>query len=135
MNSNTVIRLVEVSSLFAKRALDSLSATKQSQKQAADRIPALVEHMVANGTIKAEEQKQAAEMLGNHAQTLTLLKTAIDKLAEARRVKQASLGEPAGDTEGPVYVDAAKSPFVGSRTSEKRASDHALMAGLGLTTG
>jgi hypothetical protein len=143
MNQNLmpmVLRYVQLSSATAKQALDQLGARRQSEKRAAAEVPATIQALLASGTITAEQQKQAAEMLGDHGKTMQLLKNAVAKIAELSTAKQASAGLGAGVDGDPTAEKAAgddfnkslTSPFVGQRTSEKKASDHKLFAGLGL---
>lgn len=149
MKSNltpSVLRFVQVSSAFGKRALDGLNAYRTAEKAAAAKAPALVEKMANSGAIKPEEKSAAAAMLASHEQTLALLNNAVDKIAEltskqAKAGKQASaaLGGAVSDKEAGVDASTAdgswslKDPYVGQRSSVKKASDHALLAGLGLS--
>jgi hypothetical protein len=135
-----VLRFVQVAGAFSKKANEQLSIKQAAEKRAAALVPSLVQLMQQNNLI-AENQKSAAEqMLGDHEQSLVLLKNAIDKLAtlkQASAVKSArDLGQPdgslsdAGNASDPQR--SLSSPFVGARTSEKKASDVAFMKGLGL---
>lgn len=127
---------VQVSSATVKKAIDELSVHRQGQKAAASLRPAILEHMLEQQVIRPEEKEAAAAMLGSHPETLGLLKNAIDMIARYRGQTKAA-GESgaavdpkrAGVEPGPGDpgdYDSLKDPFVGRRTSVKKASDMAL---------
>lgn len=142
---DTVLKFVEVGSATVKKAMDENEVHRVSQKRAADLRGALLDHMVASGVI-ADHQKQAAEaMLASHAESLQLLKAATDKIVDLRKqlaTKQAGdigqgqsekkaglsgLGVSTPVPNGNGQYDSLSDPFVGRKTSEKKASDLALM--------
>lgn len=127
-----VLRYVQVSSALSKRALDNLAQKQAGERQAAGMVPGLIDSLLKADAIGQDQKQAAAQMLGSHAQTMTLLKNAVAKIAELKQAstKQASeLGAPAGDTEPSV---SKPSPFVGRRTSEKSAADRVFFEKLGL---
>lgn len=148
MNANTMIpkmlRYVQVSSVLGKRALDALAQKQAAEKRAADQIPSLLDSMVQAGTITEQQKQAAAQLLGSHAGSLQLLKNAVTKIAELSKAKsQKTAGDLGQGVEDPEKTGSASnggkpedwsltSPLVGVRTSEKKASDHALFRGLGL---
>lgn len=124
---------VAVSSELTKRALDELQVHRSAQTKAAALRSDLLKRLVETGCV-GEHQKQAAEaMLGSHAETMGLLKAAVDKLAvfQAQLQKQAGdLGQgvdpkDAGSTKTASY-DSLNDPFVGRKTSQRKASDDAI---------
>ena len=126
------LNYVAVTSALTKRALDELQVHQTAQEKAASLRPDLLEVLVKAGCV-ADHQKNAAEaMLGSHAETMGLLKTAAEKLAEmqSKLVKQASdLGEGFDDSGGagsPDY-DSLSDGYVGRKTGEKKASDVAIL--------
>ena len=132
-----MLRFVEIASSFGKEAMDKIEALEAPQKQASEQITGLVEHLIETKVIEPGQKQAAENALRDHGQTQTLLKNAASKIKELRE-KQASasvaeLGQPAGETK--TANDPAASltdPFVGRRTTEKKASDIALLQGLGL---
>lgn len=138
-----MLRYVQVSSVLGKRALDRLAEKQAADKRAADQIPALLDKMVQAGTITAQQKQAAAQMLGDHGSALQLLGNAVTKIAElstaaGQRKAASDLGqgvedpEKTGSASGKPEDWSLTSPLVGVRTSEKKASDHALLRGLGL---
>lgn len=142
MNQNfldTAVSYIEVTSAFTKRAADEITLHRQGQEKAASMRPTVLKLMLDNNVI-APQQKEAAEaMLGGHAETLGLLSSAVEKIAELNAIIEKSktgLGGPddsgtgstkkAGDN-GEAY-DSLGDNFVGRPTSEKKASDRALEA-------
>jgi hypothetical protein len=138
-----MIQYVEVSSLTTKRAIDEVDVHRQQQKRASDRRSELLNHMVRSGVV-AENQKQAAEaMLGSHAETMNLLKAAIDKIVELKGntkragdvgegVDASSLGMAnAGSSSGNGEFNSLTSPMVGMKTAYIKESDRPLLALIG----
>lgn len=135
--ANKVLKYVEINSALLKRALDELQTHRALQKKAADQRPAILQRMIEIGCV-TENTKQAAEaMLAGHAETLGLLKSATDKIAELREriQKQASelgRGEEPGTTGVPGVktasdYDSLSDGYVGRKTSQRKASDEAIL--------
>lgn len=126
-----VLRFVEVASALAKRATDELAKRNAQAKEAADMRGALLDFMIEKQAIAADQRGEAEKMLSSHASTMTLLKSAVDKIAKLKAVEKAngkkSLGKAAEDPEKRAGDHDPQSsltnPFVGLRTSEKKASD------------
>jgi len=140
-----VLQFITVSSVLGKRACDQITEKEAAEKRAADLVPDLLKVMLDAGVI-GEHQKAAAEAaLGDHAQSLHLLKNAVTKLASFKgqgKVAGDRLGagvdsEKAGTDSQPASYDSLRSPFVGARTGTgvKKASDLAFAAGLGVNLG
>jgi len=147
-----VLEYVQLSSIFGKRAMEALQQKEASDRQAAAHIPTLLDRMVETGAIASYQRKIAADMLQNHAATLQLLKNAVDKIEELTQKKKkekkpGEIGKPAPSPEAPQESSSCAggsdsgcksadwslhSPFVGLRTSEKKASDYVLLRSLGL---
>ena len=142
-----VVNYVEVSSLLAKKALDEVAAHRQMQKKAADMRPALLSHLMALGLI-SNEHKQAAEMmLGSHAETMSLLKMAGQRIEavtkELETVKAASALKTARENgtganpganglhEKQAY-DSLRDPVIGNTNHDLvRESDKVFLALIG----
>jgi hypothetical protein len=131
--ATATLNYVAVTSALTKRSLDALGVHQAAQKKAADMRPGVLNILVKAGCV-AEHQKEAADaMLGSHAETLGLLKTAAEKLADmqAKLTKQASdLGHGEDETSlvstKPAY-DSLNDGYVGRKTGEKKASDEAIL--------
>lgn len=137
---DNVLSFVEVGSTAVKRAVDEVTIHRQAQKRAADLRASLLAHMVASGVVP-EIQKQAADsMLGSHAETMQLLKAAVDKIVELRRevtTKTAKdLGSPDTRGNGPAGTggyNSLTSPHVGQKTAELKESDLPLLRAAGMS--
>lgn len=127
-----MLKFVELSSYTIKRASEENAVFRAQQKRADElRGPVLAELLEVH--LVAPTAKQAADaMLASHAETLQLLKAAADlivKLNGQLGAKTANdLGgpdahRPAGDTPHRSLT----TPFVGQPTTEKKASDEALL--------
>lgn len=139
---DTVIQYVDVSSVTAKRAIDEVGIYRQNQKRASDLRSTLLEHMLKSGVV-AEGQKQAADaMLGSHAETMQLLKAAIDKIVELKGHVKKAAQEPgqavdeAGIAAGGSYqkvgeYNSLTYPVVGHKTAFVKESDKPLLAQIG----
>lgn len=133
------INYVAVSSALTKRALDELSVHRTAQQKAASLRSDVLQLMLQVGAV-GEHQKQAAEaMLGSHAETMGLLKLAVEKIG----LLQSKLQKAAGDLGEGVEADEAggltagkqagdydslSDPYVGRKTSRRKASDEAILA-------
>lgn len=139
----STLLFVEVGSATVKRAMDEVAIHEQAQKAASDLRPSLLEHMVTSGVVQPGQKQAADAMLGSHATTMQLLKSAVDKIVELRgemagqTAKQASnLGGPdtpqktAGvNKPGSEGYNSLEDNFVGRPTNEKKASDLAFLKG------
>lgn len=137
-----MLKYVELSSALTKRALDELVATRKVAQDAAAQHEAVLEAMIAGGTIQPAQKQAAAKLLLDPVQTLALLKNAAAKIGELKAAagtgKSASdrLGEAGSNGDGvkaahdPNY--SLSSPYVGERTTKLKASDMAMIRGLGL---
>lgn len=137
--AESVIRFVSVASALSKRAMTELQGWKNVAKRAADATPALVTRMLESGSIKPGEKQAVENMLQSHPETLNLLNNAITKIAELKGElhKQASAIGGGVREEGRSTYDPMSSlsgGVVGLRTSNKKASDIAFAARLGLAT-
>lgn len=143
MNQNqkfldNVLTMVEVGSTTVKRAMDEVIVHRQAQKRAADLSGALLEHMVASGVIAGHQKEAAAAMLGSHAETMQLLKSAVDKIAELRKQVNAKTAGDLGTPEsgrtvaGTPGYNSLTNPHVGAKTAELKESDLPLLKAAGM---
>ncbi len=128
-----VLSYVAVTSALTKRSLDELQVHQSSQEKAASIRGSVLNVLLQSGCVP-EHQKQAAEaMLGSHAETLQLLKTAATKLGQSQKQlsKQASdLGQGVDPNLGSGKTssyDSMTDGYVGRKTGEKKASDLAIL--------
>lgn len=127
-----VLKYVQIASAFGKKAVDELTPLKADAEKAAEARPSLIETLVSTGNIQETQKEAADNMLQSHAGSLQLLKSALDRIEKlkANQKNASDLGEGVD----PSVIDAApdfdslSSPFVGLRTSEKKASDRAMLA-------
>ena len=92
--------------------------------------------MVETGCVAAHQKQAAVEMLANHGQSLDLLVNAINKMQAYKQASEkaaADLGQAVSEKEAGVQAqpqvrDSLNDPYVGRRTSEKKASDLAILA-------
>jgi len=130
------LRFVQLSSELSKRALDERNQLTEDREKAAAGRDQLIGSMLEAEAINDNQQTKVAEMLGFHDGTTKLLKSAIARIAELSKT-QKQAGE-LGEGVDPSVVDgspkeaAVNDNYVGARSSEKRASDRALLEGLGL---
>lgn len=143
-----VLGYVEVSSLLAKKAVDEVSVHRQAQKRAGDLRGPLLKQMLDVGVVAPHQKEAADAMLASHAETLNLLKAAVEKISELRQSgspatlgkavteKEAGVGSgggtppPGSPVPGTENYDSLSDPVVGRRTSFKKASDVALARAL-----
>lgn len=122
------LKFVELASHTVKRAGDEITVHRQQQKRAADLAAPVLNLLVSTGAVRAEQRDAAAAMLGSHAETLSLLKTAVERLAEARQKKAGDLGDGVDDAQPTTAYDSLADSYAGRKTSQKKASDLAILA-------
>lgn len=130
-----LVDFIRTSSFTIKRAGEEVDVLRQQQKRAEDMRPAILDHMLKSGMVAEEQRKEAEILLASHAETLGLLKSAIDIIVKQRNdqtVKAASaLGQgedppqPTQNTDGSWSLTSA---FPGRPTTQKKASDMALLS-------
>jgi hypothetical protein len=129
------IEFIAASSALNDRLMGEVQSHRAREKQAAAKRQAVLELMVNTGCIAPHQKQAAADMLGNHGQSLDLLVNAINKMQsyKAASEKAASdLGQAVTEKEAGYKSvptrDSLNDPYVGRRTSEKKASDVAILA-------
>lgn len=129
------IEFIAASSALNDRLMGEVQSHRAREKQAAAKRQAVLDLMVNTGCIAPHQKQAAADMLGNHGQSLDLLVNAINKMQSykaasektASDLGQAVTEKEAGYKAAPVR-DSLNDPYVGRRTSEKKASDVAILA-------
>lgn len=109
------IELIELLSVISSRAVKQAGDVRAAKEAAEAQIEPTVKALIAGGCIPAELAKEAAEQLGDHANTLEILQNT----AELLRKSGQHLGEPHGEGRA---KQAGVADWNG-RTARKRASD------------
>lgn len=139
MNTKLAAQTVEfiaASSALSDRLMSEVQAHREREKQAAAKRQAVLDLMLQTGSVAPHQKQAAAEMLANPAQTLDLLVNAINKMQAYKSASEkaaSDLGQAVSEKEAGVNPasqirDSLNDPYVGRRTSEKKASDVAILA-------
>ena len=128
------LKFVEVASVAVKRAMDEVGVHRQAQKRASDLRAGILTKMIKLGCANEQQKEGADAMLASHAETLKLFDAAMDKIAElklALEKRGSDLGSPDSEKSASASFttgdyDSLTDPFVGRKTSMKKASDIAL---------
>lgn len=127
------ISFIGVASHGMKRAMDEISVHRSQQQKAAAATGPMLELLMQHGLVLPHQKEAAAAMLGDHAGTLKMCKLAVDRIAalmaEKSREKKAASepGAPAAENVTAPAYDSVNDPHVGRRTSQKKASDAAML--------
>lgn len=139
MNTKLAAQTVEfiaASSALNDRLMSEVKSYREREKQAAAKRESVLDLMVETGCVAPHQKQAAAEMLANHGQSLDLLVNAINKMTSYKQASEkaaSDLGQPVSEKEAgvksqPKSFDSLNDPYVGRRTSEKKASDMAILA-------
>lgn len=139
MNTKLAAQTVEfiaASSALNDRLMGQVQSYREKEKQAAAKRDAVLDLMIETGSVAPHQKQAAAEMLANHGQSLDLLVNAINKMASYKQASEkaaSDLGQAVTEKEAgiktqPQIKDSLNDPYVGRRTSEKKASDMAILA-------
>jgi len=138
MNTKIAAQTVEfiaASSALNDRLMGEVQSYREREKQAASKLSSVLDLMVETGCVAPHQKQAAAEMLGNHGQSLDLLVNAVKKMQGYKQASEkaaADLGtgvteKEAGFKTTPQVHDSLNDPYVGRRGSEKKASDIAIL--------
>lgn len=115
--------------------MSEVQANRSREKAAAAKRQAVLDLMLQTGCVAPHQKQAASDMLGNLAQTLDLLSNSINKMQAYKSASEktaSELGQAVSEKEAGFKTAKAMSsltdPYVGRRTSEKKASDLALLA-------
>jgi hypothetical protein len=128
------LRYVQVASELTKRAIDGHKILSDDRQKAASGQDQLITDMIGAEAIGDNQKEKVAELLGTHAGTATLLKSAVARIAALSKNQKQAGDDLGGGVDPSVLDDPAKSAddandnYVGYRGSEKKASDHAMLA-------
>jgi predicted transcriptional regulator len=132
----TVIEFTAVSSVLNDRLMKQAQARYAQDKQAAEKLPAVLAVLERTGCITQQQKQAAVQMLSNHSLSLDLLVKAAENSYQFKTAAEkigTDLGRAVSDKEAGVKSankirTSLNDPYVGRRTSEKKASDDAILA-------
>lgn len=131
--ANKMIQYTQVSNVLVKKALEALTPFQKDAEKAAAARDALLDHMISSGVIKEHEKTAASQAMSSQEGLQQVLKNAVDRivLLTQNQKEAGDLGEgvDAGNLGlAEVGAAAASNPnYLGARTSEKKASDFAML--------
>lgn len=139
MNTKLAAQAVEfiaASSALNDRLMGQVQSYRAKEKQAADKRNAVLDRMIETGCVAPHQKQAAAEMLESHGRSLDLLVNAVNKMhgyKQASEKSAADLGHAVNEKEAGLRpsnrsADSMDDPYVGRRTSEKKASDYAILS-------
>lgn len=129
------VEFVAASSALTDRLMGEVKSSRAEKQAAANKLNAVLDRLLETGCVAPHQKQAAADMLANHGQSLDLLVNAVNKMQQYKQASekaasdlgQAVTEKEAGVASAPV-TDSLNNPYVGRRTSEKKASDIALLA-------
>mgnify|MGYP003631127496 FL=1 len=130
------VEFVAASSALTDRLMGEVKSQRAEKQAAAQKLNAVLDRMIATGCVAPHQKQAAAGMLSNHGQSLDLLVNAVNKMQSYKQASEkaaSDLGQAVTEKEAGVSAptslsDSLSSPYVGRRTSEKKASDLAILA-------
>jgi SHS2 domain-containing protein len=139
MNTKLAAQTVEfiaASSVLNDRLMSQVQSYRGKEKRAAAKRNSVLDLMIETGCVAPHQKQAAAEMLADHSQSLDLLVNAINKMTSYKQASEkaaSDLGHAVTEKEAgvkakPQVRDSLNDPYVGRRTSEKKASDMAILA-------
>jgi hypothetical protein len=133
---NQTLNYIAVTSELSRRTLDELQVHQTAREKAASVRDDVLDTLIKIGCFEEGQRAGLEGMLGSHAETLTLLKSAAVKMAKyyeksAAVAKGTELGqgmaaEKTGSAASPTY-DSLSDGYVGKKTSQSKQSDQALL--------
>lgn len=129
------VEFVAASSALTDRLMGEVKSSRAEKQAAANKLNAVLDRLLETGCVAPHQKQAAADMLANHGQSLDLLVNAVNKMQQYKQASEkaaADLGQAVTEKEAGVasapVTDSLSNPYVGRRTSEKKASDIALLA-------
>lgn len=132
------LRFVGIASALTQQTMGELQVHRAGQEKAASLRDPVLEKLLAAGCVAGHQKEAAEAMLGSHATTLNLLSNAADVIIKLRGqnekmagdlghgVDEKTSGIPGNATQ--ARYDSVNDGYVGKKTSEKKASDLAILA-------
>ena len=130
------VEFVAASSALTDRLMGEVQSNRAEKQAAAQKLNAVLGRMLETGCVAPHQKQAAAAMLEDHSQSLDLLVNAVNKMQSYKQASEkaaSDLGQAVTEKEAGVSTPAATTdslngPYVGRRTSEKKASDLAILA-------
>ena len=131
------LQFVGLASALANGALTELQTHRTGQEKAAALRTPVLDKLTQAGCVSANQKDAALTKLASHAGTLELLSNAAEVISrlqtQATEKRAGDLGEGVADDKrsgvsGHAAYNSMTDGYVGKKTSEKKASDLAIMA-------
>jgi N-acetylmuramoyl-L-alanine amidase CwlA len=130
------VEFVAASSALTDRLMSEVQSNRAEKQAAAQKLNAVLDRMLETGCVAPHQKQAAAAMLEDHSQSLDLLVNAVNKMQSYKQASEkaaSDLGQAVTEKEAGVSTsgsstDSLNGPYVGRRTSEKKASDLAILA-------
>lgn len=130
------VEFVAASSALTDRLMSKVQSNRAEKQAAAQKLNAVLDRMLETGCVAPHQKQAAAAMLEDHSQSLDLLVNAVNKMQSYKQASEkaaSDLGQAVTEKEAGVStsvssMDSLNGPYVGRRTSEKKASDLAILA-------
>ena len=130
------VEFVAASSALTDRLMGEVKSNRAEKQAAAQKLNAVLDRMLETGCVAPHQKQAAAAMLVDHSQSLDLLVNAVNKMQSYKQASEkaaSDLGQAVTEKEAGVSTstsaqDSLSDPYVGRRTSEKKASDLAILA-------
>jgi hypothetical protein len=138
---NNALSLAELAGAYEKKASDVIASYQQRDQMAVEKRASTLKLLVDLGFVPQGREKEAADLLSSHANTLELLENLAHKTAGYRKQASAAptgdLGRAVGEKQAGLASRNGASydslnGVVGGKTSEIKASDLPLMKLAGL---
>ena len=130
------VEFIATSSALSDRLMGEVQVHREKQARAKTKQSAILDLMLKEGAVLPHMRQDAANMLKDHAATLDLLANAVTKMAQYKNAAerqsfelgQAVSEKTANSKSSSSSYDSLNDSYVGRRTTEKKASDRALLA-------
>ena len=130
------VEFVAASSALTDRLMGEVKSNRAEKQAAVGKLDAVLDRLLETGCVAPHQKQAAAAMLDDHSQSLDLLVNAVNKMQQYKQASEkaaSDLGQAVTEKEAGVNSsvsapDSLNGPYVGRRTSEKKASDLAILA-------
>lgn len=144
-----MLEFIAASSALNARLMQEVNQHRTHKKAAEEKRAAVCDTLISMGAVPVTQKEAAMKVLANHSSSLDMLTNAVTRMHGYKQAAEKVItSKTAGDLGRPVDQresgfdtpshdanSSLTSPFVGRRTSEKKASDVALSAVLLPPTG
>lgn len=138
-----MLEFIAASSALNSRLIQEVNQHRTHKKEAAEKRAAVCDTLISMGAVPVTQKEAALKVLASHSSSLDMLTNAVTRMHGYKQAaERAATSKTAGDlgravdqresgfdhTPSHDANSSLTSPFVGRRTSEKKASDVALSA-------